>query len=199
MIAAITRYTKGRCQKASSSCRALFARCVNDQKGVASIEMAFIFPVMLLAYFGLVDITNALSADRRVTLTASTLADLVTQAPGSITEADMNGFFDAASPIMDPFPTGSLTLEVFNFTPDNSGNPTFAWKHTNGGTSCGAQPATNAAMKALMTGGYDVVVSRVCYQYTAVTGQVLGSGTFTLGDQLSLRPRQSAAITCSDC
>ena len=58
-------------------------RYADDIRGVASIEMAFIFPAMVLVYFGLVDATNVLSANRRVTPTASTLANLVTQAPGT--------------------------------------------------------------------------------------------------------------------
>ena len=42
-------------------------------RGVAGIEAAFIFPVMLLIYFGLLDLTSVLSANRRVTQMASTL------------------------------------------------------------------------------------------------------------------------------
>ena len=44
--------------------------------GVAGIEAAFIFPVMLMIYFGLLDLTTVLSANRRVTQMARTLADL---------------------------------------------------------------------------------------------------------------------------
>ena len=51
---------------------------------------------MLVLYFGLVDVTNLLSANRRVTLTSSTIADLVTQASGNVSSADLDGFFNAA-------------------------------------------------------------------------------------------------------
>jgi len=33
-----------------------------DSRGMAAIEMALIFPIMIVVYFGLVDVTNLLSA-----------------------------------------------------------------------------------------------------------------------------------------
>ena len=48
---------------------------LSNIKGVAGIEAAFIFPVMLMIYFGLLDLTSVLSANRRVTQMASTLAE----------------------------------------------------------------------------------------------------------------------------
>lgn len=75
---------------AVSRCRAKsFVASIN---GVAGIEAAFIFPVMLMLYFGLLDLTTVLSANRRVTQMASTLADLVTQSTSTTTKAELQGF-----------------------------------------------------------------------------------------------------------
>ncbi len=165
-----------------------------DTRGVAAIEMAFIFPLMLLIYFGLIDAGQLLSAHRRVTLTASTLADLVTQAPGTITKADIDGFFDAASPIMDPLQASAISLEVFGYTKDGD-SAKLAWQHKNAGPSCGAAPSAGE-MKPLMAEGNDVIVARVCYDWTPITGQIFGADPIKLDDELALRPRQSAQLTC---
>ncbi len=170
-----------------------------DIRGVASIEMAFIFPAMVLVYFGLVDATNVLSANRRVTLTASTLADLVTQAPGTITTTDINDFFDASTAIMEPFDSTDITLQVYEFKLDGSSNPVLSWSHSNGGGGCGGTPTVDSQMKQLMTEGNDIVVSRVCYTYHWVIGKIFGSTPMALEDQLVLRPRQSTSIDCTDC
>jgi Flp pilus assembly protein TadG len=170
-----------------------------DVAGVASIEMAFIFPVMVLVYFGLVDATNVLSANRRVTLTASTLADLVTQAPGSIVKADIDDFFDASGAIMEPFDSTGVSLEIYEFELDGSSNAVLAWQYKNAGASCGAVPTVDDQMKQLMTEGNDIVVARVCYTYNWVIGKIFGSTPMNLSDQLVLRPRQSTAIDCTDC
>lgn len=169
-----------------------------DARGVASIEMALIFPVMLILFVGLVDVANLLTANRRVTLTASTLGDLVTQAPGAVTTADLNGFFDAASPIMDPFPATSTSLELYTFK-RSGGSAVLAWQYKSGGIGCGAAPVVNATMLTLMAEDNDVVVARTCFIWEPVLGIILGFTTSTIQDQLMLRPRQTARITCSGC
>jgi Flp pilus assembly protein TadG len=173
-------------------------RYARDARGVASIEMALIFPVMLIVFVGLVDVSNLLTANRRVTLTASTLGDLVTQSPGSVTTADLDGFFDAASPIMDPFPATSTSLELYTYTP-SGGSATLDWEYKSGDVACGAAPTVDATKLTLMAEDNDVVVSRTCYIWEPVLGIILGFATTTIQDQLMLRPRQTARITCDDC
>lgn len=172
----------------------------DDLRGVAALEMAFIFPVMLILYFGLVDVTNLLSANRRVTLTSSTIADLVTQASGNVTSAELDGFFNAASPIMDPFSADAIGLELFGYTLDGDGNPQLDWeKKQAGGATCGGTPAATPEMVALMQAGTGLVLARVCYTWQPLAGYVIGSEPVTVEDQMILRPRQSNSITCEDC
>ena len=171
----------------------------DDLRGVAAIELAFIFPVMLILYFGLVDVTNLLSANRRVTLTSSTIADLSTQASGTVTDADLQGFFNAAAPIMDPFDSANMGLELFSYELDNDGNPALLWEKRNGGTSCGATPNATTDMIALMQAGTGLVLARVCYTWQPLSGYVIGSAPITVEDEMVLRPRQSSTIECSDC
>lgn len=171
-----------------------------DQNGVAAIEMAFIFPVMLILYFGLVDITNLLSANRRVTLTSSTIADLVTQASSTVTQAELDGYFNAASPIMDPFDSTAVGLELFSYAVDTgSGNAQLDWQYAKSGVTCGSAPAITSDMEDLMASGNGLVLARVCYQWAPITGKVAGVGSMQLEDQMILRPRQSNIIECTDC
>lgn len=166
-------------------------RLRHDQSGIAAIEMALIFPVMLVLYFGLVDATDVLSAKRRVTLAASNIGDLVTQAPGNISTADLNGFYQAVQPIMDPFPAADVGVEVFTFMKDGAGAK-LAWKHNNG-RGCGGDP-DKASFPPLMTDGNDVIVARVCITRELLVGQLAGQTSFTLEDEIALRPRQSSVI-----
>jgi Flp pilus assembly protein TadG len=171
---------------------------VGNVKGVAGIEAAFIFPVMLMIYFGLLDLTTVLSANRRVTQMASTLADLVTQSTGTTTKAELEGFYRASTAIMDPYSTTDLTLEVFGYR-RNGNTVTLAWQNNNGGT-CGTAPAANTSqLQQLTSEGNDVITARVCYKVAPVTGKILGEGKISLSDQMTLRPRQSAQLTCTDC
>ena len=168
-----------------------------DERGLASIEMAFIFPIMLIVFVGLVDIANLLTVSRRVTLTASTLGDLLTQSSGEVTTADLDGFFSAASSIMDPFPASSTSLEFYTFTKP-AATAVLDWEYKTG-AGCGAAPVPDATMLNLMAEGNDVVVSRTCYAWEPVIGTILGISATSGQDELMLRPRQTARIICSDC
>ena len=54
-------------------------RFLCDRCGLAAVEFALILPVMLTLYFGGVEVTNMLVANRRVTSVAYTAADLAAQ------------------------------------------------------------------------------------------------------------------------
>jgi Flp pilus assembly protein TadG len=171
----------------------------SDARGVASIEIALIFPMMLIIFIGMIDASNLMTANRRVTLTASTLGDLVTQAPGQVSKAELDGFFSAAGSIMDPFPASSTTLQFYTFR-KSGGSAVLDWKYSNGNQTCGAAPAANnPEMLKLMAEDNDVVVSRVCYNWEPVLGIILGFKTSTIQDQIMLRPRQTARIVCNGC
>jgi hypothetical protein len=168
-----------------------------DMTAMAAIEMAFVFPVMVILYVGLVDVTNLVSINRRVTLTASTLADLVTQIDGTTTKSEIDGIFESARAIFEPHPVDGISLSLFGFRL-NSGTAQLRWKHTNG-ASCGATPSGGDEMESLMEDGNDIVVARVCYDHAAIIGSFLGAGDFEIDDELMLRPRQANTLLCSDC
>ena len=175
---------------------------IRDSRGIAAIEMAFIMPFLLFLYFGLVDLTALISLNRKATYAASVVADLVTQNDTTVKASDISDYFNAASMVMDPTPMTNVRVEVYQFH-SNSGAITSQWnKPSTGGTSCGT-PSTSG-MSNLMTDGNDLVVAVVCTTYTPYIATFLGSAilgatSFTLSEQIALRPRQSSALACTGC
>lgn len=171
---------------------------VASVSGVAAIEAAIVLPVMLIAYFGLVDFANAISASRRVTVTASTVADLVTQTAGSTTtKAELLGLLRAAESTMEPF-NEAVSVELYGYTVNNNAVQQ-TWRINNGNPcSGGARGIDLAKVKELAGTTNDVVVSRVCYRIEPIVGYVMKSSIY-LNDQMALRPRYNARLTCSDC
>jgi Flp pilus assembly protein TadG len=160
-------------------------------KGMAAIEMALVFPVMTIAYFGMIDVTNLLAAKRRVVLASSTISDLVAQAPGELTAGDLNGFYSAISPIMSPFPTGTTGAQVYDYK-INGSTVSLRWQHSFG-QSCGGAPSTTG-YAALMAEGNDLVVAKACITLMPITGKVIANTNYTLKKETILRPRQSPTI-----
>lgn len=171
------------------------------EEGMAAIEMALIFPVMVVLYFGLVDVTNLLSANRRVTIAASTIADLVTQEPGTTNKSNLAAFNKAVQPILDPFPASQVGIQVFDYRMV-SGAIKRQWNSVSG-PSCGSAPSASqiTSFNKLMTDGNDIIITRVCLTMKPITGSIFLKlkETYTLTEEFALRPRQSLALDCPTC
>ena len=105
-----------------------------DERGVSAVEFAMLLPLMLTLYLGAVEVSQGIGADRKVTLTARTVADLVSQV-SSINNADMTNALNAATAVMAPFPTGNLKVTVSSVTIDATGKATVDWSDTLNGTA----------------------------------------------------------------
>jgi len=170
-----------------------------DDSGMAAIEMAFIFPAMIIMLIGLVDVTDGMSANRKVTITANTLGDLVSQEPGTTTQANLSGIFTAAIETMVPYDGSAVGLEIFTFRKVGANAPELEWQYLQG-TSCGAAPGVTADMTDLMAQGNDLIISRTCYNFSYILGTLFtGNTSFKMTDEMTLRPRKSLRMECTDC
>lgn len=173
-----------------------------DESGMAALEVAFIMPFLLFLYFGLVDLTAMISLNRKVTYAASVVADLVTQSDSTVTTANIDDFFNAATLVMRPTPMTNVRVEVYQYR-NVAGAITNQWRRKSAtGSNCTA-PST-AGMANLMTDGNDLIVAVLCTQYTPYIAtflghKILGATTFTMSEQIALRPRQSATLACTGC
>lgn len=180
------------------SIRFRIARWQRDASGVAGIEMAFVLPLMLVMFVGLVDFGNALSASRRVATTTNIVADLVTQqSGGSISRADLQSLFSAAKSTFAPFDSTDLAVEVIGYTRNNN-TVAEAWRSDNGARCASPPPVDMTRLGQLSADGNDVVVARVCYTVSPMIGMVMKKD-IELKEQLMLRPRYSLKLACKDC
>lgn len=93
-----------------------------NQSGMAAVEFALILPVMVLMFFGAIEVSNLLLADNKLRAAASGAADLVTQdSDGTITEAELIQVTAAVTEIMRPMVVTparlSLVVTDFRVTP----------------------------------------------------------------------------------
>src|SRR5262249_34725949 len=54
-------------------------RFARDKRGISAVEFAMLLPLMVTLYLGGVEVSQAVAIDRKVTLIARTVADLVAQ------------------------------------------------------------------------------------------------------------------------
>lgn len=165
---------------------------------MVSIEAALIFPFMILALLGMIDITMLLSAQRKVTVATSSIVDLATQPTLSVTKTELNEYISAVDSILKPYASQDIEVELSNYRP-NGGNVTLQWQHSRG--ACGDMPSsiTSEEIQKLTEEINDVLVGHVCVTFRPIVGYILGTGSFKLDHAVAHRPRQGKMLNCTDC
>jgi len=166
---------------------------LRDRRGVAAVEFAFILPLLVTMYFGVVETTYAIMANRKVTSVTSTVADLVAQTK-TINTSELNDVFEAATAIMVPFDASELTIVVSSVVIDKDGNSTVDWSAaaSSGGTAyrSGADFDLPTGLKIPYT---SLIVAEVTYEYNSFLNHIVTTG-IPMSDKMYLRPRASDKV-----
>jgi Flp pilus assembly protein TadG len=165
-----------------------------DRSGSSVVEFALLLPLMLTMYFGSIQVTDAISADRQVTLVASTAAEITSQY-SQVATSDVTNILTAAAAVMAPFSVTSAnaTVRLSSITVDNNGNATVAWSRCLNGTARSGT-VTNLIPAGLLIANTSVIWGEATYTYRPTIGWGI-VGTVPMSDQIFLRPRQSANVT----
>lgn len=170
----------------------MLKRFQRDERGIAAIEFALLFPVMLLLYFGAVEVTTAFLANGRASHVASVVGDLVTQTP-SVKKAEMDDIFDVGTSIMQPFPATSLKLRITSITADpGTGTPKVIWSYARGMTKSPTGPASGFPA-GLLAASESMIQTDVEYTYTSPVQQTLPR-PMTFKTTYYIKPRRSSEV-----
>jgi Flp pilus assembly protein TadG len=180
-------------------------RLLNDRSGLAAVEFAMIFPMMVVMFFGVLELSSAIAVDRKATLVARTLSDLTSQM-ASVADADLISFGEAAKAIMTPYPGSPLISSITEVYVDSvSGVARVQWSKgltisTTGTVAIAPTaphnpgdvvvlPTTLVAAK-----GTYVIWSEVSYKYTPAIGYMVAKTGMSFNDAAFTRPRTVVCV-----
>ncbi len=164
---------------------------VRDRRGVSAVEFAMLLPLMVALYLGGVEISTGIAIDRKVTLVARTLADLVAQA-SSVNTTDVNNILGASAAVVQPYDDSKLKITVTSVKIDAQGNASVAWSDSKNGTARGVG-STVTLPTALNVPSTSLIWAETQYAYTPNIGFMI-TGTRNLTDQIYMRPRLSDCV-----
>ena len=167
-----------------------------DRRGVSAIEFALLAPLMIGLYIGCVEISDGVAADRKVTLTAGTLANLTAQTQ-TLDTTVMNNILNASTSVMKPYTTGPLTAKVSCLKIDAGGVAKVAWGAATANATPRAAGDAVTIPSALAVPNSSLVFSEVSYIYAPVTGYTGFShitGPITLSDVMYMSPRVTPPV-----
>lgn len=153
----------------------LLRRFARGTKAVAAVEFALVAPLMLTLYLGSVDLSQGITADRKLASVAGTLGDLLAQANGTLQLNTLNDYFTASQAIMTPFDGNQTPLRMAIVSVPAIG-PNSIVEHC---VHNGAEHLVNNSpyplpneIRDIAVGGA-VIVAEAWYTYEPVVGYVL--------------------------
>lgn len=175
--------------------RLLARRLKKNIEGVAAVEFGLIAPVMLIMLIGTIEISRAISIDRRFGLATSMVGDLVAREE-DMTAANLNAIYDIVQHVMEPYDSSKLKIAVIpvKAASDNKTNTKVYASTANrpayNGMSNPGTCSDYGLTAGLVDKGESVIVVESSYDFTPIiVNDLIAAKTWT--DKSVLSPRNS--------
>lgn len=149
---------------------------VEARDGVAAIEAALVFPILIILLLGTFDMGNAILANQKTIRASQVTADLVTR-DRTVSSAAINEAINAGELALQPFATGTYGVDIVSIRFDDDAEPLIEWRETR---NMSPNATVLADVSALAEAGSGVVVVTVEYQYDPVFAG-FSMGGFSIG------------------
>lgn len=174
--------------------------------GVAAIEFALVFPMLMLLFFGMVNLTHYIVEIRKISLGAKLMTDLVTRSTDTITASTIDDYFKAVKLSFWPMPTAtadaSIGIDVYGYR-WTAPTATINWKRFSKSTASCTPPVIGAGSSIeTALSESDIVISVVCADYTAPAANYPGFGflkDIKIERMFLQRPRETTSLNCTGC
>ncbi|MCC0052297.1 MAG: pilus assembly protein [Rhodobiaceae bacterium] len=177
-------------------------RLRGDRSGVGAVEFALIAPVLIVLYMGSLEISVAMSVNKKLVRAASTVADLVTQ-DDSVDKAFLASMVNVAQSVMTPYRSDGMKIKITGIAIDATGvgKATWSWQQDN------TRPYTIGSVqtlpKDLAIPNTFLVRSEIEFDHKLLLImpdiQDIDIRTLNMKKTYHLRQRIGDSVTCSNC
>lgn len=199
------------CTRPAVRARLALRRFACNREGVAAVEFGYLMPVMMLMLIGSLEISRAVSMDRRFGLVTALVADMVAQ-ERTMTAAQLNRIYGIADHLMAPYDTnaGNLRISItpVRAAPANAANVTVYASEVNrpplrGGYNNKARNAAYAMTPGLLEAGATAIVVESAFTFKPLFAGLVGFvhdgfGEIQWTDKAVLAPRQGNCVQFDD-
>lgn len=187
-------------------------RFLRDRRGIAAVEFALVVPIMLVMYLGTLEISGAVSINRKVSRVASTVADLVTQ-QDSVTKDELDNIMEIGEAVLFPYTVRKPDIWITAINVDSSypkgGKVAWSRRYNEGTFQSGVPEGDDTWVPTdLRIDGTFLVKVEAELDYVPLAAWLIGSsigttkggvGMIEMSERYYLRPRLGEDIPCPDC
>jgi Flp pilus assembly protein TadG len=163
-------------------------RISQDERGVAAVEFALVFPIIFLLYVGAAEALQAYQAQRNVAHIASAMADITAQSR-TVTQSELDDILAASIAMIYPFPNVNVQQRLTSFSANGSGTVSTDWTVQRAYTA----DSTPSLPSGYLAANESVIVSDVIYDYRPTFGLFLPH-TIRFTRHAYIRPRLTTKV-----
>lgn len=185
------RYFEARLRRQNAPRKLGLKSLLRNEDGVSAVEFAFIAPLMVLIFFGCIELSFLMRADRRVTATAASLGDLTSRL-ASVTDDDMHELYNAATVMMQPYKANETRMRISSIVDNGDGQKRVAWSDAHEMT---ARPVNSVVVvpDGIVPSPGSVILTEIEYDYDSGISLIIDTN-ITMADTFYLRPRRVSKI-----
>ncbi len=158
-----------------------------------------IAPLMIVMFFGMIDVTMGIAADRKVTLISQAMSDLASRYT-AVTDAEITNFFNIGDAMLAPYGATDLTARITELylDPKAGGIGKVQWSKGDAALTAGASVTVPDGLigksgSTILADQY-LILAEVNYVYKPIIGYVVPKAGITLSEKSYTRPRQSVCV-----
>ena len=167
-----------------------------DRRGTAAVEMALLSPVLVLLFFGTLEVTQLIRVEAKLTHAAQTIQDIVA-GQSQATTGSLQIAFNGGQLVMTPFNANNMTAAIASVSFSSNATPTqVTWQQFENGDPGMTSSFACSAATGMSLSNDSVIVVQVTYTYNPIISYLFGK-QFTLSQTAFGRPRNTTVISDS--
>lgn len=175
--------------------RSLLHRWVRQNDGMAVMETAMLFPILLVMLLGVYDVGHAITVNHKMITASNAAADLLTRSQ-SVSDRSLDQAIKAAGLAMNPYAdSDDIGIDIISVQYDDDDQPEILWRESKNMASNGGLEAQAADRSfGLGTKGEGVLMVTVLYDYEPTFGSMV-INAFRMREVAFSRGRRSSVVT----
>ncbi|PJI40850.1 MAG: hypothetical protein CTR54_15535 [Rhizobium sp.] len=175
---------------------------MRERDGIGGVEFALLAPVLIVLYLCAFELMTGFSVSKKVSMAASTVADLVSRTD-KVSTTDLEGMIDVTNAVFPPYGVDNLSLRITGVTVDAARQAKVAWSWSNSGAAPYAVGSTVDVPDDMRGEETFLIRSELSVDHELLMYLPALSGSqikeITIRREFFFRQRINTNITCTDC
>ncbi|MEM7650972.1 MAG: TadE/TadG family type IV pilus assembly protein [Pseudomonadota bacterium] len=104
-------------------------RWFKSEDGLAAVEAAFVFPILLTLLLGTFDLGNGILANQKAIRASQVTADLIARS-STVDDFMIDDAIEAGELAFQPLPSDTFGVDIVSISFDDDANPNIEWRET---------------------------------------------------------------------